>query len=407
MYKLALKGGKPVAPYGLRTEWPVFDESDKYAVLEALSSGRWCAITHGPDTKNGQFEAAFTHYLTVKYGLLVNNGTNAIALALKAGGVGHGDEVIVPAVTFIATATAAVQIGAIPVFADIDPETYQIDPSWVRRLITPKTKAIIPVHYGGYPANMDEIMEIAKEYNLLVVEDCAEAHGSEWRGRKVGSIGHLGAFSFQQGKPLTCGEGGFVSTNDEELYAKCLSYANFGRLPGRPVYEHHVIGYNMRMTEIQAALLLSQLRRLPYQTEIRHINGEYLARELENIGGVSALKRDPRITKRGYYFYFIRYDASQFKGVPRDTFMRALRAEGIPCGTAHNDPIYKNPAFLELKSIFGIPVDYTRVHCPVSERIYRDEVIALGKDFLMRRENVELLLEAIRKIKENVDELLG
>ncbi|MBS7627658.1 DegT/DnrJ/EryC1/StrS family aminotransferase [Candidatus Bathyarchaeota archaeon] len=406
MAELALKGGKPVAPYGLKIEWPVLDETDKYAVLEALVSGRWCSLTHGPDTKNGQFEAAFAQYLGVKYGLLVNNGTNAIALALKAGGVGHGDEVIVPAVTFIATATAVVQIGAIPVFADIDPETYQIDPSWIRKLITPRTKAIVPVHYGGYPANMDEIMEIAKEHNLVVVEDCAEAHGSEWRGRKVGSIGHLGAFSFQQGKPLTCGEGGFVSTNDEGLYAKCLSYANFGRLPGRPVYEHHVIGYNMRMTEIQAALLLSQFRRLPYQTEIRHINGEYLAMELEKIGGVSALKRDPRITKRGYYFYFIRYDASQFKGVTRDLFMRALRAEGIPCGTAHNDPVYKNPAFLELKSIYGIPVDYTKVQCPVSERIYRNEVIALGKDFLMKRENVDLVLEAIRKIKENVEELI-
>jgi len=406
MVELAIKGGRPVAPWGLQTKWPIFDETDKFAVLETLTTGRWCAVSHGPETKNGQFEAAFAQYLGTKYGLLVDNGTNAIALALKAGGVEVGDEVIVPAVTFIATATAAIQVGAIPVFADIDPETYQVDLSSVRKLITEKTKAVIPVHYGGYPANMDEMIEISEEHGLLVVEDCAEAHGSEWRGKRVGSIGHLGAFSFQQGKPLTCGEGGFVSTNDEKLAAKCISYANFGRMPGRPVYEHHVVGYNMRMTEIQAALLLSQLRRLSQQTEIRYVNGEYLASELEKIGGVSALKRDARVTKRGYYFYFIRYDSSEFKGVSRNRFLQALRAEGIYAGTAHNDPIYQNPVFVEMKSIYGIPVDYAGTHCPVAERVYENEIVAFGKDFLMEREKVDLVLEAIRKIKENVDELI-
>jgi len=406
MAQLAVKGGRPVVPGGLHTKWPIFDESDMFAVLHALMSGKWCALWHGPETYNGQFEAEFAEYLGVKYGLLVDNGTNAIALALKAGGVEAGDEVIVPAVTFIATATAVVQIGGIPVFADIDPYTYQIDPSWVRKLITEKTKAVVPVHYGGYPANMDEIMEIAEGHNLLVVEDCAEAHGSEWRGKKVGSIGHLGAFSLQQGKPLTCGEGGFVSTNDEQLAAKCASYANFGRMPGRPIYEHHVAGYNMRMTELQAALVLSQLKRLPQQTEIRYVNGEYFASELEKTSGVHALKRDPRVTKRGYYFYFIRYDASKFKGVSRDRFSQALRAEGIPCGTAHNDPIYQNPVFVEMKSVFGNSVDYAKVHCPVAERVYQNEIVALGKDFLMEREKVDLVLEAIRKIEDNVDELL-
>jgi len=180
------------------------------------------------------------------------------------------------------------------------PEIYQIDPSWVKKLITKKTKAVVPIHYGSYPANMNEVMEMAREHDFLIVEDCA-AHGSEWRGRRAGSIGHLGAFSFQQGKPLTCGEGGFVSTNDEKIAAKCVSYANFGRVPRRPVYEHHVAGYNMRRTEIQAVLLFSQLRRLPLQTEIQYANGEYFASELEKIGGICALKRDHRITKRGYY----------------------------------------------------------------------------------------------------------
>jgi dTDP-4-amino-4,6-dideoxygalactose transaminase len=416
MAKLAIRGGSAVVPGGLRTKWPIHDDTDKFAVLEALTSGRWCATSHGPDTKNGQFEAAFAQYLGTKHGLLVDNGTNAIALALKAGGVEAGDEVIVPSVTFIATATSVIQVDGIPIFVDIDPETYQMDASLIKKSITDKTKAVIPVHYGGYPANMDAIMEIAEERDLLVVEDCAEAHGSEWRGKKVGSMGHLGAFSFQQGKPLTCGEGGFVSTNDDELAAKCISYANFGRMPGRPVYEHHVAGYNMRMTEIQAALLLSQLRRLTHQTETRYINGEYFASELSKIGGISALKRDPRVTKRGYYFYVMRYDSSKFKGVPRDRFIQALHAEGIHAGTAHNQPLYQNPVFAEMYfgrtghpircPLYGKSIDYTKVRCPVAENAYKNEIVALGKDFLMERESVDLVLAAIRKIKDNVDELI-
>lgn len=416
MPELAIKGGEPVAPGGLRLEWPIIDEADKFAVLEALTSRRWCAVEHGPETKNGQFEAAFCRYLGVEYGILVDNGTNALFLALKAGGIEPGDEVIVPAVTFIATAAAVIHANAIPIFADINPETYQIDPNSVRRLISDRTKAVIPVHYGGYPADMDEIMQIAGEHNLLVIEDAAEAHGSEWRGRKVGSIGHFGCFSFQQGKPLTCGEGGFVATGSRELAAKAASYANFGRITGKAdIYEHHWLGYNMRLSEIHAALLLSQLRKLPMQTEIRHANGEYLASQLEKIGGVKPLKRDPRITKRGYYFFFIRYISEEFGGVHRDIFLKALRAEGIPAHTAHNRPLYMNPAFEEMKfgrtgcpikcSFYGKPIDYSKVHCPVAEYIYKNEVVALPKDILMDRKNVNLVIEAVKKIKENIHEL--
>jgi len=418
MPKLALKGGKPVAPEGVKTTWPIFSEEEREALLEVLESGKWWrgAYKNPKESKVGQFESEFCKYLGVKYGVAVTNGTAAIELALKAAGVEAGDEVIVPAVTFIATATAVLAVNAVPIFVDIVPETYQIDPDKIEGAITEKTKAIVPVHYGGYPADMDRIMEIADEHDLVVVEDCAEAHGSEWRGKRVGGIGHLGTFSFQMGKPLTCGEGGFVSTNDEELAKKCFSYHNIGRVEGRPIYEHHVPSWNLRMTEFQGAILLCQLKRLPEQTEKRYVNGEYMARELEKIGGIHALKRDPRVTKRGYYFYLMRYNQEEFNGLSRDKFMEALRAEGVSTSTAHNQPLYMNPVFREMHfgktgcpvrcPLYGKPIDYSKVSCPVAERVYKSEIVSLGKDFLMEREKVDLVLAAIRKLKENVDELL-
>jgi len=417
MPRLAIKGGTPTAPGGLRIKWPIFNEEERKALIEVLESGKWWrgAYKDPSESKVGQFETEFCKYLGVKYGVAVTNGTAAIELALKAAGVEAGDEVIVPAVTFIATATAVLAVNAVPIFVDIDPETYQIDPEKAEEAITEKTKAIVPVHYGGYPADMDRIMEIAEEHDLMVIEDCAEAHGSEWRGKKVGGIGHLGAFSFQMGKPLTCGEGGFVSTNDEELAKKCFSYHNIGRVQGRPFYEHHVPAWNMRMTEFQGAILLCQLKRLPEQTDRRYVNGEYLARKLEKIGGIHALKRDPRITKRGYYFYLMRYDEDEFGGVSRDMFLEALQAEGIPAGKAHNQPLYKNPVFVEMRfgrtgcpvrcPLYGKTIDYAKFSCPVAERVYEKEIVALGKDFLLERDQVDLVLEAIKKIKENVDEL--
>ena len=415
--KLAINGGNPVAPHGFKIHWPVFDEQDRDALIDVLNSGKWWrgAYNDQKDSYVGKFEKAFAEYCGAKYGVAVVNGSAAIELALKAGGIEAGDEVIVPDATFISTASSVVMVNAVPIFVDILAHTYQIDPSAAEAAITEKTKAIIPVHYGGYPADMDRILEIAREHNLLVIEDAAEAHGSEWKSQKVGSIGDMATFSFQMGKPLTCGEGGIVLTNSKELAAKCYAYHHIGRFPGAPVYEHSLCAWNYRMTEFQGALLLSQLSRLPEQTEIRAKNGEYLAKLLAEIDGVDALKRDNRVTKRGYYFYFIRYDEKKFSGLSRDRFIEALIAEGISCGTAHNQPLHKNPVFQEMNfgrtgcpikcPLYGKEVDYSRVSCPVAERIFDSEVVALGKDFLMEKENIDLIIEAIKKIKENINEL--
>jgi dTDP-4-amino-4,6-dideoxygalactose transaminase len=180
-----------------------------------------------------------------------------------------------------------------------------------------------------------------------------------------------------------------------------------GRRPGGEKYRHYIPAGNFRMSEFLGAILLAQLSRLEEQTEIRYHNGEYFAQELEKIEGISALKRDPRVTKRGYYFYFLRYDSSKWNNVHRNKFMKALNAEGVGCGTAHNDPLYENPAFREIKKslLHGNEVDYSKVHCPEAERIYRSEVIAMGKNFLMERENIDKILGALHKLRENVDEL--
>lgn len=433
MAKLAVKGGKPVISDGLEIKWPIFDDSDKKALIEVLESGRWCSVgSPGFDSKVAQFEKEFARWNGTEYAIATNNGTSALVVALKAGGIEAGDEVIVPAVTFVASATAVILANGVPIFVDIDPDTYQISPEAVEMAITDKTKAIMPVHYGGYPADMDRIMETAKRHNLLVIEDAAEAHGSEWRGKKVGSIGNMGCFSFQMGKPLTCGEGGIILTNDEDLAIECSAYGDFGRRPedlarfsgDKPAlremikqdkYVHYIPAGNSRMSEFLGALLLVQLSRLDEQTEVRYKNGEYFATQLEKIGGLRALKRDPRVTKRGYYFYFLRYDASKWDGIPRDKFIEALAAEGVPVSRAHNNPVYKYPIFQNNAfgrtgcpvscSFYGKKVDYSKISCPVAERVYESEVIALGKNFLMKRKNIDKILEAIYKIRKNIGEL--
>lgn len=423
MAKLAIKGGKPIISDGLKIKWPIFGEADEKALIEVLKSDHWCSCGYlfknaQLESKVAKFERKFAKWNGTNYAIATNSGTSALVLALKAGGIEAGDEVILPAVTYVSSGTAVILANAVPIFVDIDPETYQISPQAIEETITNKTKAIMPVHYGGYPANMDRIMEIARKHDLLVIEDAAEAHGSEWRGKKVGSIGDMGCFSFQMGKPLTCGEGGIVLTNNEDLAVKCYSYGDLGRMPiekGGTKYDTYISAGNYRMSEFLGALLSVQLSRLDEQTQMRYENGEYFARELEKIEGISALKRDPRVTKRGYYFYLLRYDPSRWDNISRDKFMKALSAEGVPCSTAHNDPMYKNIVFY--KNAFGKTgcpvscpfhgkkVDYSKFHCFETERIYKSEVVALGKDFLMESENIDKILEVIYKIRENIGEL--
>ena len=412
MAKLALKGGSREAERlrELVPQWPIYDEEDEKAVVEVVRSRRWCRLYLG--SKAEMFERMFAEYHQAKYGIAVANGTVALELALKTVGVGIGDEVIVPAVTFIATASAVSEVGAIPVFADIDPETAAISAKSIEENITEKTKAVIGVHYAGYPINFDEILPIVKKHGLFLIEDCAHAHGSEWRGRKVGAIGHMGGFSLQESKTLTAGEGGIVLTNDDELAEKARLIHNIGRVLGKPGYMHYILSSNYRLSELQAGLLISQMRRLREHVELKHETGEYLASKLKKIGGVEPLKRDDRVTKRGYYFFVIRYNSEEFYGLPKDKFVAALNAEGGPAGVGYGMPLYRQPAFKRenLKGIFPgdweIP-NYESLNLPGAEEYCTREVTIPHQVLLGGREAADLIVAAIEKIKKNVDELLG
>jgi dTDP-4-amino-4,6-dideoxygalactose transaminase len=408
---LAITGGKPLSSRGFRIKWPIVTEADVKAVERVARSGAWWRYG-GREVE--KFEKEFGRYHDAEYVLGVANGTVAIEIALRACGIEPGDEVIVPAVTFIASASAVLMARAVPVFADIIEDTCQIDPADVEKKITPRTKAVVVVHYGGYPADMDAFQEIARKHGLRVIEDSAHAQGSAWRGRKVGAIGDIGTFSFQQSKSLTCGEGGAVTTCSEELYNNAYAYHHIGRTLGSDKYHHTIVGPNYRITEFQGAVLRTQLRKLQAQTLKRMENAEKLSGAMEGIPGLEPLKKDVRITQRGYYFYVLRFDEKQF-GLSRDRFLTAMEAEGVPLGKGYGAPVYRLPVFREMSfGRAGCPLtcchykgdmNYAEVECPVAEQVSRNKHITVQNDILLQESNVRLIARAVRKVYENRSEL--
>ncbi len=409
MSKLAINGGPAAAKDLCVPRWPQVTAEDKVAVLETLESGTWCL---GPKAR--ALGAAMAKYHDAKHCIAVSNGTTALQLALRSAGVHAGDEVICPAVTFIATASAIAEIGAVPIFADCHPETAQIDVKHAESVITKRTTAVLGVHYGGYPFDLDAFKKLCKRHKLLLIEDCAHAQGSEWKGRKVGAIGDCSGMSLQQSKGFAVGEGGAVMTDSDAIFERGWLIHNIGRSAIEAGVGHHVLSSNYRMHEVQAALGLSAIKRLPKEVKLRHRNGEWLAEQLAAIGGVDPLKRDRRITQRGYYFFIIRYDARKWKGLHRDRFVAALRAEGVGCGAGYAVPLYKNTAFDPDKLDEVIPLakktrpDYRKLCLPASEKFCAEQQITLSHPHLMApRSELKKIVAAVAKIKENVDELLG
>lgn len=401
---LAAEGGTPVRDTRQKPwpRWPIYDETEERALLEVLHSGEWWYVggTHGK-----LLEKEFAAFQDARYGVACTNGTAALEIALRALGIGCGDEVIVPPYTFVATASSVLSVSATPVFADIQGDTLNIDPACIEAAITPRTRAIIPVHIAGRPADMDAILEIARKRGLFVIEDAAQAHAAAWRGTKIGALGDLGTFSLQASKNLNAGEGGLIVSNNEEYADAAWSVMNVGRVRSGRWYEHRVLGSNFRMTEFQAAIARVQLKRLTEQSALRSENAASLTRLLSGIEGIRLPAADPRITCHAYHIFTFRYDPAGFGGHPLAEFLRALNAEGVPCSSGYV-PLYKEGLFRRHAARQGQwcqaarLIDYPNLSLPVCEQVCTDTIWMPQQLLLGAKADMEDIATAIAKIQQ-------
>jgi dTDP-4-amino-4,6-dideoxygalactose transaminase len=389
-------------------DWPQYDDNERQALMEVLDSQTWWRT---PGTRTLAFEREFADYHQAKHGIAITNGTAAIEVALSALGIGPGDEVIVPDFTFVATASAVLFAGALPVLVDITPDTYCIDPDLTAAAITERTKAIIAVHMAGHPADLDRLREIAQNHNLHLVEDSAHAHGSEWKGHKIGAIGDVGTFSFQQSKLMTAGEGGIIITNDDEIERLARSTHDCGRMPGEWFYDHFIYGSNYRLSEWQGAILSQQLKRLPEQTELRSRNAAFLDQTLARIEGITPQAVDPRCTVNGHYAYIFHYKEQAFADVPTERFIEALNAEGIPTQASypplHDLDVFKSGEYR--KRLSGgqeqsehafMQAEFPNALKGAWETVWLPQTVLLGTEA-----DMALVVEAIHKIQANANQL--
>jgi dTDP-4-amino-4,6-dideoxygalactose transaminase len=406
---LALLGGTPVRDRPF-SPWPQTAENDKRTWVDVLRKGKWCRLD-GDYAR--QFEATWARTLGAGHCLAVANGTSALITALAALDVGPGDEVIVPPYTFVATINAVLVHHALPVFVDSDPETLQIDARKIEAAITERTRCILPVHLGGSAADMDTILAIAQRHKLPVLEDACQAHLSEWKERKLSTLGALGCFSFQASKNLNSGEGGAILTSDEKLYETCKSFHNNGR-GAAGGFQYIRNGANLRITEFQAALLISQLSRLEEQARRREQNAAYLTELLRQIPGITPARMYEGCTRNSYHLYMFRYDPSHFGGLQRAKFTEAVRAEGVFC-TGGYTPLYREPFLrntLESRAYKAIYSperlsDYvSRIHCPANDRLCDEAVWLIQTELLGPRSDIDDIAAAIRKVQKHAPALV-
>jgi len=403
--KPALLGGEPVRKESFPS-WPKTQENDEQAWMSVLKKGHWCRMD-GSYAK--EFEAAWAKMLGAKYCLATASGTTALLTSLHALGIGPGDEVLVPPYTFVATVNVVLLVHALPVFVDTDPETFQMDANQVEAAITERTRCIIPVHLGGSPADLDKILAVARKHQLPVLEDACQAHLAEWRHQKVSTLGELGCFSFQASKNLNSGEGGAILTNNQDLIKVCESFHTNGRGQSDSGFSYVRNGCNHRMTEFQAALLLTQMSRLEAQSRTREQNAEYLTKQLREIPGIAPARMYEGCTRNAYHLYMFRYDQSQFAGLPRARFLKALQAEGIPCNSGYTplnkEPFLKNSlesrAFRSIYSADDIARYEARNHCPANDRLCEEAVWMFQTMLLGTRRDMDQIAEAIRKIQRH------
>jgi dTDP-4-amino-4,6-dideoxygalactose transaminase len=410
MPALALGGGAPVRPQGYPA-WPVHDQRDVEAVAEVVRSGRWGGFPE-PGPLAAEFAGRFAAYQGSRHGVVMVNGTVTMEVALKALGIGWGDEVIVPALTFAATPYAAMAAGALPVFCDVLPGTLTIDPDQVEAAVTPRTRAIMPVHLGHQMADMDRVMEIARRHSLAVVEDCAHAHGQRWRDRGAGSFGEFGSFSHQSTKLLTAGEGGSLLTDDERLARRAHSLIDCGRAKD-PAEKELTFGANYRLGELHAALLLGALERLPGQQAERAEAARYFQELAAELPWLRLLPPDERITRWSFYRYIVLIEPEAFAGASNARVCAALEAEGVGAWEGYA-PMSRYDLFQPSLSRLPVAVEHAgrldpaTMSFPVAEEaalrrtVYLDESV-----FRAGRRGIEDAVEALAKVQRHAGELAG
>jgi perosamine synthetase len=416
---LAILGGTPVRrkdkPW---TKWPYVDLNMVNSLLATTNSGKWCRTSGGFESGSTKgpvdaFETEYAKLYGVKRCVAVNTGTSALNCAVEALDIGAGDEVITSPYSDIGTIDSIMVSRALPVMADLDPESYQLDPDEVEKRITENTRAIMPVHIMGVPCNMERIMAIAKKHNLLVIEDSCQAHFAEYQGKKLGTIGDLGCFSFQVSKAIACGEGGAVVGNDEERMAMVYAIQNKGSRPGQG---HIRIGPKYRMTEFEGAILMGQLPGILERFEIRNKNADYLSSRLKNFPGLVPQKQYEGTTKSGYYKYALSYHKEHFNNADRSKFLKAIQAEGIPLSAYVTMGFHRDNGWQSY--LLNLKV-YQKMYSPARLKKYRDEfdypncdkvcaevVILEGPGHLLgTREDMDDIINAVMKVYENRDKL--
>jgi dTDP-4-amino-4,6-dideoxygalactose transaminase len=404
---LALRGG-PKAKTKPFPAWPQFDAAEREALNQVLESGVWWRT---PGTRALEFEQQFARFHGANHGIAVTNGTAALEVTMAALAIGPGDEVIVPNFTFVATASAVLFANALPVLVDVLPDTHCIDPKLAEAAITPRTKAIIAVHMGGHPADLDALAGICDRHKIALIEDCAHAHASEWRGKRIGTFGVAGTFSFQSSKLMTAGEGGMIITNDDEFERQARSVHDCGRMPGEWFYSHFIYGSNYRLSEWQGAVLSAQLARLDEQTGLRHTNARWLDRELSQIPGITPQKMDARCTRNGQYAYIFHVDRAEFAGISIERFIEAMKAEGIPNQASyppvHELQVFRNGEYRKRLSGPAQNEEHTFLSrsFPNTQRAAWETVWIPQPALLGDEQDMKEIVAAIRKIQRNAKDL--
>ncbi|WP_162858675.1 DegT/DnrJ/EryC1/StrS family aminotransferase [Candidatus Nitrosotenuis aquarius] len=417
MKKLAVFGGSKTRENPF-PKYPIITQDEKNAVLEVLESGNLSTFIASPGEqflggkKIREFENKFAKYIGTKFAVAFNSATSALHAAVVAVGVRPGEEVIVPPYTFTSTATCVLMHNAIPVFSDIKNDIYCLDPKKLENVRTNLTRAVIPVHLFGHPCDMDEIIEFASKHDLKIIEDCAQAPGAEYKGKKVGTIGDCGIFSFQETKNMMTGEGGMLVTNDEGIAKAAQMVRNHGEMINLAEkirsYRSEILGWGYRMTELEAAIGIAQLSKLDSYNEHRIKLTSYLTEKLKSVDGIKHTKYD--FVKHVYYVYSFSYDVKKI-GITREKFCEAVRAEGIPIYGGYVKPLYLNPLYLEKRAFaykhHSGTVKYEKGICPVAESLHENELIMIP---ICRPpatiDDMEDIVNAIRKVIENKDELL-